>query len=117
MNPLNTGSCSPKRLQRSEAIERLERLERGILNELHALSDDVCSSVFDQKMNVIGCHNVIEHTKSKALLRLRVLALNVLNGAKRLNGWNVLELASTLVRDVPDVSGQEIAVGAWHRLS
>jgi hypothetical protein len=58
-------------------------------NELHALSDDVCSSVFDQKMNVIGCHNVIEHTKSKALLRLRVLALNVLNGAKRLNGWNV----------------------------
>ena len=36
-------------------------------NELHALSDDVCSSVFDQKMNVIGCHNVIEHTKSEAL--------------------------------------------------
>jgi hypothetical protein len=35
--------------------------------ELHALSDDVCSSVFDQKMNVIGCHNVIEHTKSKRL--------------------------------------------------
>jgi hypothetical protein len=69
VNPLNTGSCSPKRLQRSEAIERLERLERGILNELHALSDDVCSSVFDQKMNVIGCHNVIEHTKSKARLR------------------------------------------------
>jgi hypothetical protein len=85
-------------------------------NELHALSDDVCSSVFDQKMNVIGCHNVIEHTKSKALLRLRVLALNVLNGAERLNGWNVLELTSTLVRDVPDVSEQEIAVGAWHRL-
>jgi hypothetical protein len=38
-------------------------------NELHALSDNVCSSVFDQKMNVIGYHNVIEHTKSKALLR------------------------------------------------
>ncbi len=41
-------------------------------NELHALSDDVCSSVFDQKMNVIGCHNVIEHTKSKAVLASEV---------------------------------------------
>ena len=40
-------------------------LRRATRDELHALSDDVCSSVFDQKMNVIGCHNVIEHTKSK----------------------------------------------------
>jgi len=36
-------------------------------DELHALS--VCSSIFDQKMNVIRCHDVIEHTKAKALLR------------------------------------------------
>src|SRR5688572_16869865 len=38
---------------------------------------------------------------------LAVVVRNVLNRAKRLNRWNVLELASTLVRDVPDVSGQD----------
>ena len=59
-------------------------------NELHALSNHVFACVVDQQMYMVGRDDVVEDTKSKALLSLRVLALNVLNGAKRLNGLNVL---------------------------
>jgi hypothetical protein len=39
-------------------------------DQLHALRDNVGRRVFYQKVNMVGCHNVIEHTKAKALLRL-----------------------------------------------
>ena len=64
-------------------------LRRSAGDELHALRNNIAATVLHQKVNVIRCHDVIEDTKSKALLRFRVLALNVLNGAKQLNGWNV----------------------------
>ena len=40
-------------------------------DELHALSNDIRACVFDQKMNVIACQDLIEHTKSKALFRFK----------------------------------------------
>src|SRR5258708_269973 len=80
-------------------------------DELHALGDDVCSSVFDQKMNVIGCHNVIEHTKSKALLGFEKPAEITAPIACKLKEKFSLMAA---VRDVPNVSRQEIAVSSRH---
>jgi hypothetical protein len=39
-------------------------------DELHALGNDVWPGVFDEEMNVVTCHYVIEHAKSEALLGL-----------------------------------------------
>ena len=38
--------------------------------ELHALGDDVLASVFDQKMHMVRCDDVIEHAQTEPLLRL-----------------------------------------------
>jgi hypothetical protein len=84
-------------------------LRRAAGDQLHALSDDVGSRVVDQEMNVIRCHGIIQDTQTETFLRfenpmqvtapiarseksgiLSVSLLNVLNGAKRLNDWNVL---------------------------
>lgn len=39
--------------------------------ELHAFSDNVRTCVFDQQMNVIGRHHVIEHAQTETLLRFK----------------------------------------------
>ncbi len=40
-------------------------------DELHTLSDDVASSVFDEKVNVIACDYIIEHAQTEPLLRFK----------------------------------------------
>ena len=45
-------------------------LRRSPSNELHALRDHILAHILDQKMDVIGCHNVVEHTQSVPLLAL-----------------------------------------------
>ena len=62
-------------------------------------------------MNVIGCHNVIEHTKSKALLGFEKPAEITAPIACKLKEKFSLVAA---VRDVPNVSRQEIAVSSRH---
>jgi hypothetical protein len=37
-------------------------------DQLHALSNHVLACVFNKQMNMVRCDNVIEHTKSRALL-------------------------------------------------
>ena len=39
-------------------------------DELHALRNNIRTCVFDQKMNMVGCHQVIEHRKTKTFLGL-----------------------------------------------
>ena len=38
--------------------------------QLNTIRDDVSTGVFNQEMNVVGRHHVIEHRKTKTLLRL-----------------------------------------------
>ena len=37
-------------------------------DQLHALSNHVLACVLNKQMNMVRCDNIIEHTKSKALL-------------------------------------------------
>jgi hypothetical protein len=46
------------------------------------------------------------------------LVFNGLNGAQRLNDWNVLnKFFGNTVSDVPNVTRKKMAVRAWHRFS
>jgi hypothetical protein len=36
-------------------------------DELHALCYNICTGVFDQQMDVIGRHRIIEHAKTETL--------------------------------------------------
>ena len=38
-------------------------------DQLHAIRDNVCTGVSNQKVNVVGRHDVIKYRKTKALLR------------------------------------------------
>ena len=46
-------------------------LRGAVSNSLHAADDDVRASVFDQKMDVVGSHHVVEHGQADAFLRLK----------------------------------------------
>ena len=62
-------------------------------------------------MNVIGCDDVIEHAQTEALSRfeepMQIAASLARKREKKLS-------LMTAVRDMPDVAGQEITVGAGH---
>lgn len=50
---------------------RMQSLLRGTpRDELHTPGNDVGARVFNQKMNVVGRHHIIEHAQTKAFLRL-----------------------------------------------
>jgi len=91
------------------------------------LGDDVASSVFDEKVNVIACDYVIEHAQTEPLLRFEkpiqitaaiahpdfsgdfhdVIFINVLNEAQRLNDWNDWnKLSWVVVSDMPNITGE-----------
>ena len=40
-------------------------------DELHALRDNIFAGILHQKVDVIGCHYVVEHAQTKALLRFK----------------------------------------------
>jgi transcriptional regulator of aromatic amino acid metabolism len=80
------------------------------------MSDNVLTGVFDQKVYIVGHYHIIEHAQTEAFLRLGVPALNVLNGAQRLNDLNVLnKILMAAMSDMPDVPRTKMAVGARHR--
>jgi hypothetical protein len=43
-------------------------VSRAAGNELHALRDNIPATILHQQVDVIGCHHVIEHAQTKALL-------------------------------------------------
>jgi hypothetical protein len=44
---------------------------RTAREELHALRNRVCSRIFDEEVDVIGCHQVVEHRQAEPLLRFK----------------------------------------------
>ena len=65
-------------------------------------------------MNVIGCHDVIEHAQTEALSRfeepMQIAASLARKPEKKLS-------LMTAVGDVPNVMRQEVAVGSGHAAS
>jgi hypothetical protein len=77
---------------------RMQSLLRGApRDELHALGNDIWAGVFDQEMDMIRCHDVVEQAQTEALLGLGVPALNVLNGSETLTGLLPTSLLPTPV--------------------
>jgi hypothetical protein len=64
---------------------------RAASDQLHALGYNVLASLFHQEVNVVGCHRVIEHRKTKAFLRLEnpVQVRPSIARSERWNGWNL----------------------------
>jgi hypothetical protein len=65
-------------------------------------------------MDVVGRHHVIEHRQTKAFLGLENPVQITPAVARKLQEKFLLVAA---MGDVPDVTGQEMAIGARHRLS
>ena len=45
-------------------------LRRSAGDQLHAPRDNILTGILHQKVDVIGCHNVIEHAKTETVLRV-----------------------------------------------
>jgi hypothetical protein len=83
-------------------------------NELHALGNNVRACVLDQQVDMIGRDHVIEYAQTKALLGFeKPMEITATITRELQEKFSLM----TAVRDMPDVSGQEVAVGAWHRSS
>ena len=65
-------------------------------------------------MNVIGCDAVIEHAQTESLLRFEQPVEITASITRKLEQKLSLMAA---VGNVPDVTGQEVTIGARHRLS
>jgi hypothetical protein len=78
------------------------------------VSNYVSARVFNQKMNVVGRHHIIEHGQTEAFPRLE--------NPMQVTATITCELQQkfplvTPVSDMPDVAWQIVAVSAWHRFS
>jgi hypothetical protein len=100
--------------ERSPARLALVVFLRGTSSDqLHALRDNVGRRVFYQKVNMVGCHHVVEHAKTEPSspripsagngadhthveAQSVALVLNGLNGAQRLNDLNGLNNLNAL---------------------
>jgi hypothetical protein len=74
-------------------------------DELHTLGDDVASSVFDEKVNVIACDYVIEHAQTEPLLRFeKPIQITAAIARKLHEKFSLM----TAVGDVTDVAGYKM---------
>jgi len=71
--------------------------------------------VFDQKMDVVRRHHIIENRETEAFLGLQ--KPNAGNGGGCAQTSVEMRNLMAAVRNVPDVTRQKIAIGARHRLS
>ena len=83
-------------------------------DQLHALRNYVLARVLHHEMNMVGGHHVVEHAEPEALFCQKEpaqLTPSIL--------WELEEegFLMATVREVPNVTGQEVAVGAGHRFS
>ena len=89
-------------------------LRSSASDELHAVSNHVRACVFHHKMNVIGCDDVIEHAQTEALSRFEE-PMQITAAITRKLEQKLSLMAA--VGNVPDAIGQEVTIGARHRLS
>jgi hypothetical protein len=82
-------------------------------DQLHAIGNNVWTGVSNQKVNVVARHDVIKYRKTEALLRfVKPSADKTADRAQT----SVENPSMATVSDVPDLAGQEMAIGARHRL-
>jgi hypothetical protein len=90
----------------------IKLLARSAGHELHAPRNHVSTSVLQQQMNMVGRHRIVEHGKSEPLLCLEE---PVEVPAPVACDFEEEYLSVAAMSYVPDVSRQEMAVGARHR--
>jgi hypothetical protein len=82
-------------------------------DQLHAVGDNVCTSVLYQKVNVVAGQDIVEQRKTEGLLRFEN-STEIRPSISRKLQEKALWMAA--MRDVPDVSRQEMTIGVRHRL-
>src|SRR5581483_10550749 len=80
-------------------------------DKLHALGNDLSPGVFDQRMYVIGCDNVIQDAQTEAPSCLKDPMQIAAPIARELQEKFPLMAA---MRDVPDMAREKVTVCSWH---
>src|SRR5574341_993635 len=89
-------------------------LGRASRDELHRAGDLASSLIPDQEMNIVGRDDVIEHTQPKPFRGLKQPLPPAPAVTREFQEKRTL---MTPVRDMPDVMGKKIAMGARHDAS